>query len=71
MLLERLRDRAAAGTFAEGDTRKLAFVMGWLSHRACDRQFKRLFRQLDPECAATPRDCSIYHDVHLFRVWTS
>jgi hypothetical protein len=68
VLLERLRERAAAGAFGEGDSRKLAFVMGWLSHRACDRQFKRLFRQLEPESAVSPRDSSVYHDVHLFRV---
>ncbi|MGD2174143.1 MAG: hypothetical protein PVJ27_01980 [Candidatus Brocadiaceae bacterium] len=47
--------------------RKLAFVLGWLCHRAADRQLKPVFRATDPDCDRSPTDCSIYHDVFLFR----
>lgn len=46
---------------------KLAFVLGWLCHRAADLQMKPVFRAADGECALDPTDCSVYHDVFLFR----
>ena len=46
---------------------KLAFVLGWLCHRAADLQMKPIFRAVDGECAESPTDCSVYHDVFLFR----
>lgn len=46
---------------------KLAFVLGWLCHRAADRQMKPVFRATDPNCPRKPTDCSVYHDVFLFR----
>ena len=46
---------------------KLAFVLGWLSHRAADRQFKPVFRQAEPGEHGRPYECSIYHDVLIFR----
>ena len=46
---------------------KLAFVLGWLSHRAADRQMKPVFRKQDPDSQQSPSDCSIYHDVFIFR----
>ena len=46
---------------------KLAFVLGWLCHRAADRQMKPLFRQADPEGRQKPTECSIYQDAFLFR----
>lgn len=46
---------------------RLAFVMGWLCHRAADRQMKPLFRSLNPGSAETPTECSVYHDAFLFR----
>lgn len=46
---------------------KLAFVLGWLCHRAADLQMKPIFRAVDGECAEEPTDCSVYHDVFLFR----
>lgn len=46
---------------------KLAFVLGWLCHRAADLQMKPIFRAVDGECALDPTDCSVYHDVFLFR----
>ncbi|MFW6161822.1 MAG: hypothetical protein ACODAJ_03580 [Planctomycetota bacterium] len=61
-LLTSLRDRWPPGE----DTSlapKLAFVLGWLAHRAADRQMKPLFRRLDPDCPRSPTDCSVYHDV--------
>lgn len=46
---------------------RLAFVIGWLSHRAADRNFKEVFRRLDPDSTLSPRDCSVYHDVWALR----
>jgi hypothetical protein len=46
---------------------KLAFVLGWLCHRAADRQMKPVFHRADPDCAEDPTDCSVYHDVFIFR----
>lgn len=45
---------------------KLAFVLGWLCHRAADRQMKPVFRQHEPESNEFPTDCSIYHDAFIF-----
>jgi hypothetical protein len=46
---------------------KLTFVLGWLCHRAADLQMKPIFRAVDGDCVARPTDCSVYHDVFLFR----
>jgi hypothetical protein len=46
---------------------KLAFVLGWLCHRAADLQMKPIFRAVDGDCSESPTDCSVYHDVFLFR----
>jgi hypothetical protein len=46
---------------------KLAFALGWLCHRAADLQMKPIFRAVDANCAEKPTDCSVYHDVFLFR----
>ncbi len=51
---------------AEGTSQKLAFVLGWLSHRAADRQMKPIWRSM-PDETKSPTDCSIYHDVFLLR----
>ncbi|MCU6796458.1 hypothetical protein OB236_30470 [Paenibacillus sp. WQ 127069] len=45
---------------------KLAFVLGWLCHRAADRQMKVVFREAEPESRQFPTDCSIYHDAFIF-----
>ncbi|MFO8006767.1 MAG: hypothetical protein R6V05_03435 [Candidatus Brocadiia bacterium] len=60
-----------AETWEKGDGKeragaRLAFVLGWLCHRAADRQMKPVFRAADPDCEESPTDCSIYHDVFLF-----
>jgi hypothetical protein len=46
---------------------KLAFVLGWLCHRAADRQMKPIFRATDANSTKSPTDCSVYHDVFLLR----
>jgi hypothetical protein len=66
-LLGRYRDAYSAGAADELTAQKLAFVLGWLCHRAADLQMKPVFRAVDGDCAANPTDCSIYHDVYLFR----
>lgn len=50
----------------------LAFFFGWRSHIAADRQFKTLFRLLEPEIYATekidgPTNISIYHDLFILK----
>jgi len=46
---------------------KVAFVLGWLCHRAADLQMKPIFHAVDGDCVESPTDCSVYHDVFLFR----
>jgi hypothetical protein len=66
-LLKRYRE--AWPNREEGDwlAEKLAFVLGWLCHRAADLQMKPIFRAVDAESVESPTDCSVYHDVFLFR----
>ena len=45
---------------------KLAFVLGWLTHRAADRQMKPVFREAEPDRTQSPSDCSVYHDAFVF-----
>jgi len=70
-LLNTYRDQwptRKAGDFTE---EKLAFVLGWLCHRAADRQFKPVFRYSNPEHYSEersgPSDSSIYEDTVIFR----
>lgn len=62
-----LRDDPDSGRAGTRAAEKLAFVLGWLSHRAADRQMKPVFREFDPDRTESPSDCSIYHDVFVFR----
>jgi hypothetical protein len=66
-LLARYREafaEAEQGTLIE---QKLAFVLGWLCHRAADLQMKPIFGALNGDCAEDPTECSVYHDVFLLR----
>lgn len=59
---------------------KLAFALGWRGHNAADRQFKPVYRQVEPEYYAkadaaagggdpdmdAPSDSRIYHDTIVF-----
>lgn len=65
--LTALRDDPDSGRVGTRAAEKLAFVLGWLSHRAADRQMKPVFREFDPDCALSPSDCSIYHDIFVYR----
>jgi hypothetical protein len=66
-LLERLRQEWPVRQGSDGLVDKLAYVLGWLCHRAADLQMKPIFHAADGACALDPTDCSIYHDVYLFR----
>lgn len=66
-LLTDFRSRWGGRTPAENLEGKLAFVLGWLTHRAADRQMKPVFRQVDPEKKQRPTECSVYHDAFVFR----
>jgi len=51
---------------------KLAFVLGWISHRAADRQMKPIWRlghikQISSQQSLKPTECSIYQEAHIFR----
>jgi hypothetical protein len=69
-LLATFRERWAGRKPEEHLEAKLAFVLGWLCHRAADRQVKPIFRRFHPPETRTekPTECSIYQDAHVFRV---
>jgi hypothetical protein len=66
-LLDRYREKWPAAADGGLLAQKLAFVLGWLCHRAADLQMKPIFRKVDADCTLKPTDCSVYHDVFLFR----
>jgi hypothetical protein len=68
-LLETFRERWEARSPEDRLEPKLAFVLGWLCHRAADRQMKPIFRRFHPPETRTesPTECSIYHDAYVFR----
>lgn len=45
---------------------RLAFVLGWLCHRAADRQMKPVFREVEPNRDYSPSNCSIYNDAFIY-----
>ena len=66
-LLTSFRERWDARKPGDKLEPKLAYVLGWLAHRAADRQMKPVFREADPNSGQSPTDCSIYHDAFLYR----
>jgi hypothetical protein len=66
-LLDDMRQSWSAHTKGDVMGQKMAFVLGWLAHRAADLQMKPIFRAVDGDCPHKPTDCSVYHDVFLFR----
>lgn len=70
-LLSSYRDQWATRKPGDYVEEKLAFVLGWICHRAADRQFKPIYRIVNPEHyveeSSAPSDASVYHDVILFR----
>ncbi|MBP7402897.1 MAG: hypothetical protein KBA30_09800 [Clostridia bacterium] len=53
---------------------KLAYVLGWVSHRATDRQMKPIWTEpkpmgkgYDADPALSPTECSVYHEGLMFR----
>lgn len=66
-LLDLYRDAWPGGDRRELLAQKIGFVLGWLFHRAADLQMKPVFRAADPDCPQSPTDCSVYHDVYVFR----
>ena len=67
-LLTEFRARWEERSPEDGLESKLAFVMGWLCHRAADRQMKPVFREVEPpgEDRARPTHTSVYHDAFIF-----
>lgn len=62
-LLSRIRED---GGETPSTVDQLTFVLGWLTHRAADRQMKPVFRaNPDPE-GKSPTLCSIYQDAFVF-----
>lgn len=66
-LLDDYRARWATRTPEDKLEPKLAFVLGWLCHRAADRQMKPVFREAEPGRPVSPADCSVYHDAFVFK----
>lgn len=60
-LLEKYRNKELTGD----SEKRLAFVLGWIAHRAADRFYKTIYRQLDPEAERT-HNIRIYHDLVLY-----
>ncbi|MDR1541290.1 MAG: hypothetical protein LBU32_25505 [Clostridiales bacterium] len=55
---------------------KLAFVLGWVSHRACDRVMKPIWniteifgRGSDADPSLSPTECSVYHEGALYNLY--
>lgn len=53
---------------------KLSFVIGWVSHRACDRIMKVIWKEAqfkgrgtDVDPTLSPYECSIYHEAEAYR----
>ena len=74
-LLTEYRDRLATGPLDEPTLQRLAFVMGWIAHRAADLYVKATHRAVDPEeyyftpdregdLTSLPR---IWNDLDLYR----
>jgi hypothetical protein len=68
-LLETFRNRWADRQPDDHLEAKLAFVLGWLCHRAADRQMKPIFRRFHPPGSRKerPTECSVYHDAFIFQ----
>lgn len=68
-ILEDLRSRWATRTAEEHLEPKLAFVLGWVSHRAADRQMKPVFRAtVDPLTRATiGNECTLYNEAEIYK----
>ena len=65
-LLTEIRDKMQSNSMQSKDRGNLAFILGWLSHRAADRQMKPVFRRTCPDAPEKPTDCSIYNDAYLY-----
>lgn len=57
---------------------KMAFVIGWVSHRACDRIMKAIWKEApfkgrgtDVDPSVSPYECSIYHEAEAYRRYFS
>jgi hypothetical protein len=57
---------------------KLSFVLGWISHRACDRQMKPIWniseftaghRGSDADPSISPTEISVYHEATLYNLY--
>jgi hypothetical protein len=66
-MLKRLREEWPGRTPEMRLEPRLAYVMGWLCHRAADRQMKPMFRSADAGCKLDPTDCSVYHDAFIYK----
>jgi hypothetical protein len=68
-MLTTLRDRWADRPGADQLEEKLAFVLGWLCHRAADREAKPYFRDIEGpkrQGRKSPTDTSVYNDALVF-----
>lgn len=68
--------RALHGHLDEAARARTAFVMGWISHRACDRVMKPIWKEApfkgrgtDVDPNISPFECSIYHEAEAYRCY--
>ena len=68
-LLSQFREAWPPAADDEQTWKRLAFVLGWMSHRAADRQMKPIWRKHLPpeERTQSPTDCSLYQDAFILR----
>lgn len=71
-LLKEYREKWSSRTPEDHLEFKLAFVFGWVSHRAADREMKPVWRlgpikEIAAQQGLKPTECSIYHEAHIFR----
>ncbi|WP_020531274.1 hypothetical protein [Flexithrix dorotheae] len=65
-LLEKYRDAWDTRKPEDRLEEKLAFVLGWVAHRAADTYFKPRYKIIDKDRSKRPQDIRIYHDFITF-----
>lgn len=65
-LLTSIRERWDGRSADDKLEPKLAFILGWLTHRAADRQMKPVFREVEPGRPVSPAQSSVYQDAFIF-----
>ncbi len=67
-IMDDLRSRWDSRSESDNLEAKLAFVLGWVSHRAADRQMKPVFRifKEEPNFAINGNECTLYDEAKIY-----